>query len=146
MYLTLKTMLSVQERFTTIKEGDGQQAEDGKPALLAINNTNMKTAHTYNLIKQLLTDYPALRDSDKKLYWSVCTRQGRISNSNPRDHGFITYYDFLNAPSTETIRRCRQKIQELHPELQSSKRIRKFRQAIAEQKGTYIFRDQMEII
>jgi len=42
--------------------------------------------------------------------------------------------------------RTRQKIQELHPELQSSKWIKKQRDQIAEQRGTFIYREQTKLI
>ena len=97
---------------------------------------------TYDLIKQLLTDHAELRDSDKRLIWRVWNELG-FTDANDANFS-IQLKDFMEAPSTETIRRCRQKIQELHPELQSSKWIKKQRDAIAEQKGTYIFRETVK--
>jgi len=92
----------------------------------------------YDLVKNLLTDNPDLRDSDKKLIWRVWYEMGLVDN-----YRFITKDNFMKAPSTETIRRCRQKIQETHPELQSSKWIKAQREKIAEQKGTYIYREEV---
>lgn len=81
-----------------------------------------------------MEDYPYTRDSDKQLIWEVWVKLSLISND------CINYLSFVKAPSTETIRRCRQKIQELHPELRGSKRVREMRKDIADQKGTHIFR------
>mgnify|MGYP001615472416 CR=1 FL=1 len=105
----------------------------------------------YDLIKELLTDYPELRDSDRKLIWTVWSKIGLLNDTKLWENGklhvyagtSINYQAFVNSPSTETIRRCRQKIQELHPELQSSKWIRKQRQAIEDQRGTHIYREEI---
>lgn len=100
----------------------------------------MKTK-TYDLIKKLLTNDPELRDSDKKLIWEVWD-QLNLTDS----FVYISRLNFMKAPSTETIRRCRQKIQELHPELQSSKRIRELREEKEKEKGTFIFREQTKLV
>ena len=89
----------------------------------------------YDLIKITLEDYPETRNSDKKLIWKIWDKLGYI------DTGYGLYYeDFMRSPSTETIRRCRQKIQELHPEFQATRRVRAERKHIENQKGTHIFR------
>ena len=89
----------------------------------------------YDLIKITLEDYPETRNSDKKLIWRVWCKLGYI------DTGYALYEeDFMRSPSTETIRRCRQKIQELNPELQATRRVRAERKHIENQKGTFIFR------
>lgn len=89
----------------------------------------------YTLIKQLLIDYPELRDSDKKLIWYVW-----IENGNAH-YEHITKNDFMEAPSTESIRRCRQKIQEQHEELRGTPKVRKAREEKAKEKGTFIYRE-----
>jgi len=101
----------------------------------------MTKIKTYDLVKKLLTDYAEFRDSDKKLIWRVWEVTGFIDIDS-----VMTKLAFMEAPSTETIRRCRQKIQELHPELQSSKWIKKQRDQIAEQRGTFIYREQTKLI
>lgn len=98
----------------------------------------------YDLIKNLLEENEELRNSDKRLIWKVWEELDLASSysgySEVKD-AYISRSAFMEAPSTETIRRCRQKIQELHSELQSSKWIKKQRDAIAEQKGTHIYRE-----
>jgi hypothetical protein len=90
---------------------------------------------TYDLIKETLEDCPETRNSDKKLQWKIWTRLGYV------EEGYaLQYEDFLRATSPETIRRCRQKIQELHPELQAIRRVRAERKYIENQRGTHIFR------
>lgn len=100
----------------------------------------MSAQPIYNLIKELLTNHPALRNSDKKLIWSVWIKLGQVHNNG------ILLQDFLDSPSTETIRRCRQKIQEQYPELQATKRIKELRQAKEETKGTFIFKEQISLV
>jgi len=101
----------------------------------------------YDLVKNLLTDYPELRDDDRKLHWRVWEKLGFVNsyNNDVFDNGYmITEDSYLEATSTETIRRCRQKIQELHPDLQSSKWMKKQREAIEKQRGTHIFREEIK--
>lgn len=89
----------------------------------------------YDLIKDLLIENPDLRNSDRKLIWRVWEHLGHTTEGVN-----LTYFEFIKAPSTETIRRCRQKIQELNPELQATARVRKERKVIEDQKGTHVFR------
>lgn len=89
----------------------------------------------YDLIKITLEDYPETRNSDKKLQWKILDKLGYI-----QDGYSLMYEDFMRAPNFETIRRCRQKIQELNPELQATRRVRAERKHIENQKGTFIFR------
>lgn len=91
---------------------------------------------TYDLIKELLTDYPELRDSDRKLQWEVWDHEGFTDSGV-----LITKSSYMKATDPETIRRTRQKLQQLHPELGSNEKVRKFRKSIADQKGTHIFRE-----
>lgn len=98
----------------------------------------------YDLVKELLTDYPELRDSDKELIWSVWIKLGYVKEDDYYQVALIDKSDFMKAPSTETIRRCRQKIQELHPELQSSKWIQEQRKKIEDQRGTHIYREEID--
>ena len=92
----------------------------------------------YDLIKITLEDYPETRNSDKKLIWRVWCKLGYI------DTGYALYEeDFMRSPSTETIRRCRQKIQELNPELQATRRIRGLRKSVELQRGTHVFREKV---
>jgi hypothetical protein len=92
----------------------------------------------YDLVKDLLTDYPETRNSDKKLIWKVWEKLGYVET------GYALHYeDFLRSPSTESIRRCRQKIQETHTDLQPSFHTRAERRYIQNQKGTFIFRQEV---
>lgn len=91
----------------------------------------------YDLVKDLLGEYPVLRNSDKKLIWSVWIKTGHASKEN------ITLQDFLFAPSTESIRRCRQKIQETCPELRGTKWVTDKRQEKEESKGTWIYTEKV---
>lgn len=94
---------------------------------------------TYELVLDLLTKYPALRDSDKKLIWSVWIKEGKVVG------GKISMEDFLKTTSTESIRRSRQKVQEEHPELCSSPLVQEMKDAKEEDKGTFVYREPVTI-
>jgi hypothetical protein len=94
-------------------------------------------AKLYDTVKDLLIKYPKLRDSDRLLIWNVWGLAGYIQN------GVISREDFINAPHPESIRRCRQKIQETHPELQSSPNVQHEKELIEDQKGTHIYREKI---
>jgi uncharacterized pyridoxal phosphate-containing UPF0001 family protein len=94
----------------------------------------------YDQVKDLLTQYPELRDSDKKLLWIVWHKLGLLQRTEATN--FITYPNYMKAPSSESITRARRKVQELHPELGASVAVAQERQEKAEQKGTFIFREE----
>lgn len=96
----------------------------------------MKKRLIYDLVKSLLETYPKLRDSDKLLLWNVWGELGYIYE------GTLSRQDFLLAPTPETITRCRRKIQELHPELQSSPEVKQAKKSKEDTRGTYIFREE----
>ena len=51
----------------------------------------------------------------------------------------INYENFMDATSPENIRRTRQKVQQDHPELQSSKKVLETKKKIEDQKGTFVY-------
>lgn len=94
----------------------------------------------YDLVKMLLERYPELRGNDKLLIWNVWGHKGYLINT---DTGTGINKDFfMIATSTESIRRCRQKIQEKHPELRADKFIQDRRKEIENQRGTHIYREE----
>jgi hypothetical protein len=95
----------------------------------------------YELVKTMLIERPELRDSDKKLIWAVFMKVGAANETS------MTYYDFTDpkCPSTESIRRCRQKIQENHPDLKGSIKVQQLREGIEAQRGTHIYREELPI-
>lgn len=73
---------------------------------------------TAELVKNILMKCPEARNSDDVLYYKVCERINPIGVGLPfaivfRDRKSFGY------PSTETVRRTRQKLQAEHPELAS---------------------------
>lgn len=88
----------------------------------------------YDRVKRLLEQEPKNRDSDKRLIWRVWQLEGRAIDRT------ITWDSFKLATSTESIRRCRQKIQELHPYLRCTEETEKRRKEIEKERGTFIFR------
>ena len=68
-------------------------------------------------VEWYLKQYPECRSSDKLLLWKIIAK----------DKESISYYDFLNAPSMESITRARRKVQELHPNLRAEKEVERQR-------------------
>ncbi len=87
-----------------------------------------KLLRTSNLVKDILTEIPATRNSDSLLYLKVIERIAAQSDQ-PIDLTQLTVPYFLcnikklNFPYFETVRRTRQKVQEQHPELKSSAEV-----------------------
>lgn len=83
----------------------------------------MKLETYKTVIKELLNDYPQLRGNDRKLYLAVLWKMGF-----PYEN--VTIVQFFNDnsyPNLESIRRCRQKVQEENPELLPPEKIQKMR-------------------
>lgn len=90
----------------------------------------------YDVIKQLLVKYPELRNSDKKLLWSVWHKKGLVNSFNMIDRD-----SFYKAPSSESITRARRKVQENHPELQAQKQVQEARKYIESKKGFHVYHE-----
>lgn len=83
-----------------------------------------------NDVESLLRAYPWLRENDRKLYLAVLWKRGYNLD--------VTIKQFFNDdsfPSTETVRRTRQKVQERHPELRPEEEARKIRE---DMQGEYL--------
>lgn len=99
---------------------------------------------TYDLILKLLDQEPELRNSDKRLIWRVWQKTGFVKEGV--SFSYIPYQYFMSKklPHPETIRRTRQKIQELHPELGAVADVARAREEKAKSKGTWIFREETQ--
>lgn len=89
----------------------------------------------YDVIKQLLTDDVESRSSDKRLiwrFWSYETFGSMLVQE-------LTYTDYLNCTSAETITRARREVQEHHPELQATKGVREARNNKAKKGHQIVF-------
>lgn len=93
----------------------------------------------YDRVLKILTENKMARNSDKVLIWEVFSETGTVNN------GVIDFDKWMNSISTESVRRCRQKIQELHPELQADNVIQTYRKGIEKQKGTHVFRETIVV-
>jgi len=71
--------------------------------------------NTIYIVKNLLTNYKHLRDNDNKLLANIWYFKAK----RIEEGGMDLLYMIANGelPSSESIRRCRQKLQELYPEL-----------------------------
>jgi len=70
---------------------------------------------TQTLVKKLLTNHKGLRDNDNKLLASIW-----YLKANKIEEGALSFLNQISKgslPSSESIRRCRQKLQELNPQL-----------------------------
>lgn len=89
---------------------------------------NLKTVS--GLVKQILEEDVLSRDSDNQLYLNVlefyAKRKG-ISLLSLNVPLFLQEIENKTFPCFETVRRSRQKIQEIYPELGATKRIRSLR-------------------
>lgn len=92
----------------------------------------------YEIVKDILTKYPATRDSDKKLIWSVWIKQGKVVG------GKITMDNYLNSEIEESITRARRMVQNDFPELRATPLIQEMRQKKEEEKGTFVYRDELK--
>ena len=85
-----------------------------------------------DVVKTLLKENPRTRNSDDYLYAKVCERYN--SDVLRLDFGFVlANRKDLGLPCFESVRRSRQKLQELHPELAgtgSVKAARKVNEAV----------------
>ncbi len=97
----------------------------------------------FDLVKELLTEHPSLRDSDKKLLWAVWWKKRLVQAQKPLAISRILYMDYMNAPSSESITRARRKVQEMYPELAATKPIEKRRRVKEQTKGTFIFNEEV---
>jgi len=97
----------------------------------------------YDTVKAILEKYPESRDSDKLLMFMVWSK---VIYNTPT--GYDSLQIDLNTierlPSPETIRRSRQKIQELNEGLRGSKLVTKLRKKVEAQKGTHIYREVVQ--
>lgn len=92
----------------------------------------------YDVVKKLLVEYPVLRDNDKMLMWYVWEKQHVAGAAIMQMERFV--YD---ATTPESITRARRKVQENHPELGASEKVKAARDAKELQKGTHIFREEV---
>lgn len=77
-----------------------------------------------NIVIHLLKEVPATRNSDRILYDAVC-------NSLGIDTKKVSVWELMhdkNAPSTESVRRARQKAQAEFPELKAVIEVQRYRE------------------
>jgi hypothetical protein len=104
---------------------------------------------TYDRVLQILNNNEKARNSDKHLIWEFWVEEGRAEKSETDKFdtyldGYISQLNFMSATSPESIRRCRQKIQETHPELRPTSEVAIQRRKKQASKGTFIYREQYD--
>ena len=112
--------------------------------LFQFRNLKLKT---YDRVLQILNKDEKARNSDKYLIWEFWVEEGWATNfsedGDMASDGYMNQRAFMSATSPESIRRCRQKIQETHPELAPTSQTALFRRNKEKSRGTYIFREQI---
>lgn len=78
------------------------------------------------IVKEILEQDTKARNSDDYLYLMVCTRMNEICIYSPFAQVVANRKEY-GLPSTETVRRSRQRVQEQHPELAGCKEVTKER-------------------
>lgn len=86
----------------------------------------MKFKRTDLLIKNILEQNPATRNSDSLLYLEVIERIGR-GNSNKPICDILLNLEALGLPCFETVRRTRQKIQAEREDLRACDKVSDYR-------------------
>lgn len=84
----------------------------------------MKPSTLIDRVKPLLQDYPHLRDSDLKLVGNVWTQEVRDNNKSIHAmtaKGLIDMMIGGKITNSDTITRCRRKLQEENPNLRGNK-------------------------
>ena len=74
-------------------------------------------------VESLLRKYPWLRENDRKLYLAVLWKRGYDLNVS-----ITNFFNDNSYPSTETVRRTRQKLQERFPELRPEGEVKAMRE------------------
>jgi len=96
----------------------------------------MSIYNTHERVLRILTESPETRNSDDLLISKV------DEDINPAVLK-LPYFDVMKnrkkygLPTCESIRRARQKVQELNPELRSTTRVRRFRKELQEEYENY---------
>ena len=71
-------------------------------------------------VKEMLTKFPDLRDSDNKLIAFFWYKELKGKGMNPDEMSamdFLQYFSSSKLTNSETIHRCRRKVQEVYSEL-----------------------------
>lgn len=93
----------------------------------------------YDTVKRIMEQHPVARNSDKALMWFVWQLKGHVILSEQKGQSYISWINFANCESPESITRARRKVQELHPELGATKPIAQARRKKAETGGNFVF-------
>jgi hypothetical protein len=96
----------------------------------------------YDLVCELLHVKEVYRNSDTKLMWRVWADLGYAELIGGK--WYISFENFKKAPSTESIRRSRQKVQENIPSLKATDpQVRKLRGQKEDMKGNFVYHEEL---
>lgn len=74
------------------------------------------------IVETALWVFPEVRDDDRLLYFTVCSRILKIRGENIADYTVEQFLTTNNLPPFETVRRARQKLQAEIPSLRGKRR------------------------
>lgn len=81
---------------------------------------------TRKLVQKILEEIPEARNNDNLLFLEVVKRIDKNLLKKPLDDVFRNFKKY-NLPSTETVRRCRAKMQAERPELASDRTTQRYK-------------------
>jgi hypothetical protein len=89
--------------------------------------------HVTDKVEYLLINHPETRDSDKLLYLALLRLFYGMDDTvfNKGYDGFKQWFMSKDTPPPESVRRCRQKLQEHNPELWGSVRFERAKEQAA---------------
>lgn len=97
----------------------------------------------YDLVKNILTDSPECRNSDKHLMWTVWHQQ-RLLEQNEYGNHVISATNFLSrAVTPESITRARRKVQQDFPKLASTDDVKIYKTLKEQTKGEFIHEEEV---
>lgn len=85
-----------------------------------MENQIKKLIKTYDIVKELLSKHPELRDDDQRLvanYWNIEIRKIYSNLENVNCEMFLRAYSSKWLTNSDIITRARRKAEEKHPEL-----------------------------
>ena len=94
----------------------------------------------YDDVRLILEEKPETRDNDKALVWEFYSRHNLLDQ-----YGRLTFGMFISTNSPDSITRASRMVKHKHPELKGTKEIIVFKKKKEEEKGTFIFREQLSL-
>lgn len=89
----------------------------------------MKHLHIMNIVREILEENPKARESDNILFAEVLSRRPTSLSPEIERAVIKAFFDGVGGINYDSVRRSRQKLQQLNPELQPSESVQERRKA-----------------